>query len=71
MSNITIGQIEIIEDDIKYIFQQIVKIDEQKKELIQDEYYYIKSTELRHMRKLYNNDILHLNRVLKKIRTSN
>jgi hypothetical protein len=53
-------QLNEIENDIIYSRLEIETIDKLKKELLYDEYYYIKSTELRSMRKLYNDDIFNL-----------
>ena len=52
-----------IENDINYSRLEIENIDKLKKELIHDEYFYDKSTEIRSMRKLYHDDILNFKHI--------
>ena len=49
-----------LENDIIYSRSAIENMTKLKNELIKDEYYYDKSTEIRGMRKLYYNDVEHL-----------
>ena len=52
-----------IENDINYNHLEIENMMKLKKELIHDEYYYDKSTEIRGMRKLYHDEILNLKHI--------